>query len=187
MEKKDILAFMSEHEIVIDAVFVPWSKSRSFDPAKVKYPQDKSLNWKVTLRYRGKAVIETDYMAGIAHCPCYKKIRRLSGGGVSLYDAEFLEREVENGFPYRDMGGMPWLDKKNPILPEPDSVLYSLLLDGDAIDYFSFEDWASNYGYDTDSRKAEVMYRACIDIGLKLRNAFGEKLLTELRDIFQDY
>jgi hypothetical protein len=141
----------------------------------------------VTLHYRGKPVIETDYSAGIAHCPYHKKIRRLSGGGVSLYDAEFLDKEVENGFPYRDMGGMAWLDRKNPIMPDPCSVIHSLLLDGDAIDYMSFEDWAANFGYDTDSRKAETIYRACLDTGLKLRNMFGEDLLQQLRDAFQDY
>jgi hypothetical protein len=32
-----------------------------------------------------------------------------------------------------------------------------------------FEEWASNFGFDTDSRKAEAMYQACLSHGPNLR------------------
>jgi len=41
----------------------------------------------------------------------------------------------------------------------------------DARDYDGFEDWAGNFGYDSDSRKAETIYRKCLAIGPKLGNA----------------
>lgn len=34
----------------------------------------------------------------------------------------------------------------------------------------SFEEWAGNFGYDADSRKAESIWRACLDQGEKLHN-----------------
>lgn len=58
-----------------------------------------------------------------------------------------------------------------------------------------FENWASEYGYDTDSRKAESIYQACLDIALKLRGdialklrgAIGDSGMVELQTAFQDY
>lgn len=42
-------------------------------------------------------------------------------------------------------------------------------------------------GYDPDSRKAEAIYKACLEIALKLRNALGEDGLAKLREAAQDY
>jgi hypothetical protein len=55
------------------------------------------------------------------------------------------------------------------------------------LDSGSFEEWAADYGFDTDSRKAETTYRACLDIALKLRNGIGEDGLRKLQEAFQDY
>lgn len=37
-----------------------------------------------------------------------------------------------------------------------------------------FEDWASDLGYDTDSRKAEETYRQCEKIATRLRTFLGD-------------
>jgi hypothetical protein len=73
------------------------------------------------------------------------------------------------------------------IMPDKLDVIYSLISDSDAIEYGSFEEWAENFDYETDSRKAEAIYRTCLEFGLKLRRALGDKALTELREAFQDY
>jgi hypothetical protein len=44
----------------------------------------------------------------------------------------------------------------------------------------SFEDWCADYGYDTDSRKAERIYKACEREAEKLRNLLGDNLYQEL-------
>jgi hypothetical protein len=72
-------------------------------------------------------------------------------------------------------------------MPKCDDVIYSLLMDVDAIDHPTFEQWADCVGYDKDSRKAESIYRACIETGLKLRAALGDKALADLREKFADY
>jgi hypothetical protein len=188
MEKNDILSFLGKHDIAVEAVFVPWSQSRNFDPAKIKHPEQKSLNWKVKLLHRGRTVIETDYMAGIGHSPAYKDARKI-GRGVSLGCEAAINGEVEAGYRHKYSEAMAWAQpkRKELLLPDTCDVIYSLLSDGDAIDHPSFESWASDFGFDTDSRKAEATYRECLDIGLKLRNYLGEDLLRELREIFQDY
>ena len=47
----------------------------------------------------------------------------------------------------------------------------------------SFEDWASEYGYDADSRKAERIYRAVEKQTVKLRAFMGELYQPLLWDI----
>ncbi len=43
-----------------------------------------------------------------------------------------------------------------------------------------FEEWASNCGYDVDSRAAEKIFNTCRDQALKLEKFLGEKLYAEL-------
>jgi hypothetical protein len=52
------------------------------------------------------------------------------------------------------------------------SVLSALLLDSYADDV-TFEDWAGEFGYDTDSRSAERTYDACREEAAKLREFLG--------------
>ncbi len=69
--------------------------------------------------------------------------------------------------------------------PQLDEVLDCLASDAASIqDGASFEDWAADLGYDTDSRKAERTYQAVKDQAEKLRALLGddnyERLLWEI-------
>ncbi len=46
-----------------------------------------------------------------------------------------------------------------------------------------FESWASDLGYDTDSRAAEKIYRACKRCAEKLRRLFGPEGLEEFLNV----
>jgi hypothetical protein len=59
--------------------------------------------------------------------------------------------------------------------PEVADVLGCLLSDASGADETSFEDWASGYGYDSDSRKAERMYGECRKTAVRLRKFLGTK------------
>lgn len=71
---------------------------------------------------------------------------------------------------------------------EPDlrDVFYSLLLDAEA-GAQSFEDFCSDFAYDTDSRKAEKMWRACKATAVRLARLFSPDELSDLRELFEDY
>ena len=69
-------------------------------------------------------------------------------------------------------------------LPGIDDILYCLVLDAAAAE-MSFEDWCSDYGYDTDSRKAlhtfldcQKMAKVLTDVGIDIEEA---------QEAFQDY
>lgn len=58
--------------------------------------------------------------------------------------------------------------------PDAESVLENLLLDAQGYENATdFEDWASEYGYNTDSRKAEAIYNAVGEQTTKLRTLLG--------------
>lgn len=70
-----------------------------------------------------------------------------------------------------------------PTPPDLASVLDCLRSDASSIDDArSFEDWAANFGYDTDSRKAEKAYRACQDSAQALRHFLGRKAYDALME-----
>jgi hypothetical protein len=161
-------AYVNELGLIVESTFVPWSQSRNAKP-NPKTP-DYSLNWRVKLMHKGRVILETDYGAGQAHCPSYKQ--KLSGG-YTLGEAEAIRFECEIG--KAKIG-------RKPILPDSLDVIGCLAQDADCLDSPTYEEWASNLGYDEDSRKGEAIYRLCLEHALKLRAALGEKALEKLRE-----
>ena len=65
--------------------------------------------------------------------------------------------------------------------PTASGVLSCLVSDASGIDNaLSFEEWAREYGYDTDSRKAERTYKACEEQARKLRAFLGDERYSEI-------
>lgn len=163
------------------AEFVPQSQSRNKDESRP------ILNWRVTIA-KGNAKLEADYMQGCAHIPHYSH----AFAKLSVYDAAVREAcetgksrivPAKNAYDAAQGGRAVPIAREIPA-PKFADVLYSLVSDASAIDFTGFEAWASEYGYDTDSRQAEQTYRACLDIALKLRAIVD---LDEAREAFQDY
>lgn len=70
--------------------------------------------------------------------------------------------------PYKT--GLGWTNA-----PTAADVLESLLSDASSIENGNdFEDWASNYGFNPDSRKAEAIYKATVKQTNKLRRLLGD-------------
>lgn len=198
--KAEIAATLESLKLTVEAAFVPFSQSRN------KTEKSPSLNWRVTVKRDGRDVLTTDFMAGLAHCPGYaaEKVpstfrphgyKNASGKPheiLSQYREAICAAECESGFP---MEIEPWSRgstfKRKPkapaIVPDPVDVFYSLAMDSDVLNYGTFEEWASEFGYDPDSRSAESIYRACLETALKLRVAIGEAGMDTLKTAFEDY
>jgi hypothetical protein len=176
MAKPELMNAIEALEISLEFTFVPFSQSRN------KAEKNRSLNWRVTLKVRGRAIFTTDYGAGIAHCPSY---RQTLTGRMSNDEAEAIKYETETGFARRPSA--EYFPKGKAINPDPCDVLYCLASDADVLNYSNFEEWAESLGYDTDSRKAEKTYRACLETALALRNGLGDEGLRVLQEACQDY
>ena len=179
--KERIESLVTANAITMKAVFVPWSRSRN---AGQKNP---SLNWKVTIEKNGREVLTTDYSAGCARCPSYKASVKELGSRNCIMRDNAIRIECETGEERRCGSSTGIVVNRNPIIPDLADVLYLLASNASAIDSPTYEDWASEIGYDSDSRNGEAIYRACLEIGLKLRAALGDKVLSELREACQDF
>lgn len=109
----------------------------------------------VTLEYKDRKMEGIDYWMGIGHRVNQKgETFPIKFGRKTLYD---MEQEKQ----YK------------PRKPKVEEVLCSLLLDSIALDN-TFEEWCSELGYDTDSRKAEKTFNESNSLGKKLKKLLGE-------------
>lgn len=103
------------------------------------------------------------------------------GGGFIASD------EKANSILWRSF--LHWVestDQLKPVKPCATDVLYALVMDSNA-DNEGFEDWCSNLGYDTDSRKALETYLQCQSNIKKIRNILDNSLLSKISELLQDY
>ena len=95
----------------------------------------------------------------------------------------------DDGSQSRFMEDVPWMQgygvESSPV-DEPATVLDALVSDANAYDSAgSFEEFCEEFGYDTDSRKAEATYRACGEVSKKLATFLGGR--DELEKLTYDY
>ena len=74
----------------------------------------------------------------------------------------------------------------HPVKPPIAGLLHSLILDSEAAEQ-TFNSWCSEFGYDTDSRKALATYEACQKDFDKLRKVFNSEQIKHIRELLQDY
>lgn len=145
-----------------------------------------NILYTVTLKMGDRLILTTEYRLGIAHV----KLAQPGPGVLSedernMFDAwktkpsaNFIDKELQA----RVAGKLARAQKVQPQLAD---VIHSLLLDSSACTV-SFEDWARDCGYDTDSRKAEDIYRKCQEVGFKLLKLPSD-VIEKAREILQDY
>ena len=156
--------------------FVPWSQSRDYEHGKPV--GQRMAQWRVTLLRDGKPIITTDYGQGIGHLPAYT--RKALGSNNSVDRMAAIAQELERGkaWPHY-LTAVP-----GPGMPD---VVHSLCLAAEVLQHRSFEDWAADFGYDADSRKAENIYRSCMQIALQLLNGLGAANLERLQLAAREY
>jgi hypothetical protein len=67
--------------------------------------------------------------------------------------------------------------------PELDEVLDCLISDANSVRWENFEGFAANMGYDSDSRKAEKIYKACERSAKRLEKFLGDAYEEALDDV----
>ena len=175
-------------------------QSSSPMPGVEKATTKESKDWphiayQVTLSHKGREVWSGPYRLGVGHVKYPKK-----GAFAKIH---MTERESSVLKTLQESPNAVWKDassyeihaslaaklaKAQQVTPKLADVLHSLLSDGSPhFDSCSFEEWASEYGYDTDSRKAESIYRECLETGRKLARAFSPSDLEALRQAAQEY
>ena len=125
----------------------------------------KCFEWAVTLTQDGKAPIKMPYYCGVGHAVKLETLRVQRNAlrdnpKLQLFDGTTLDVPARVDVRFK------------PTPPNVADVLASLLLDSDALES-TFEEWAGNYGYSSDSIKAKATYELCRDYGLKVKRLLG--------------
>lgn len=150
------------------------------------------IAYTITLFHHNKRILSTDYRLGIGHVkPEECKLSFMVQRQFTANEESFLEawkRNPRTNFKDKELQASvaAKLAKLQKVAPNLAEVLNSLLSDGTA--FFNgetFEEWAGNYGYDTDSRKAEAIFKACDLIGRQL-NKISREILDKAREATQD-
>lgn len=175
-------AYVDSLTLEYRAEFVPVQDSRNAGT--------RTLNWRVSIgRPNGPAIafLTTDYSQGIGHIPGFAASKYSAGRRLTLEVDSAVRHAIETGRSrFRADGTVASGYTKGRPIPAPEliDVLYCLVSDSDVLNYASFEEWADCVGYDPDSRKAEAVYRECMNNALRLRQIIN---LDEATEAFQDY
>jgi hypothetical protein len=177
---------LDKYSLKFDYEFIPFSQSQHKDS------DHKSLNYKVTIT-RNRSNFTFDYMMGCGHVPHKGIPIRPATNYLKEMKRTIIDKSCETGYQSSWCSGieriMPVTKKGIPqkITPENTNVLHCCLQDVEALDHPDFESWASDFGYDTDSRSGYKTYRACLANALRFSQLFKSEELEELRELFQDY
>ena len=125
--------------------------------------------WKITLT-TGKAGYTFEYYTGTGY--------RVDDAAAKLA----LKNVSKHSIAWRD--GV--LNNQVPVYPAVAGLLYSVQLDAEACEQ-CFDDWCSEYGYDTDSRKALETYLLCQQNGMKYNQLFSREQREAIVEMVQDY
>jgi len=169
-------AYAASIGLTMTARFIPQSLSRNAGGRP-------SLNWKITLTTTASEPFSlmTDYTQGIGNVPGYPHPYNINAGDFK----HECDLAAETGvYPIHPQTLHEKMQLPPPTLTE---VIYSLVLDAEVLDCNSFEEWAADMGYDTDSRAAEKRYSACREIAAALQRLIGTEAIEKFRELTQEY
>lgn len=161
----------------------------AYVPSKFDPKGENRLNYRVKVSKGAQTVYDGPYSMGLAHIPNYNALLKATNSTYSrtTLDGERLFNQVlANGKSIKQISYNNWLSGE-PILPARLDVMHSLIMDGYADDARSYEEWAGDYGYDTDSIKGLRVFEACAEVGRALRVTMGAEWVMAARGAFQDY
>lgn len=168
-----IQEFVAKHGIVMDCVRVPNNPQMPVDTS-----DKNSVKWNKEAGHFMCSIVRNDnpnfHPSDRGVLPSFNTYYSMGSGH---------RKPVKNGFPPSQTAIYNPKDKKfyDFPLPKVEDVLDCLA--SDACEYEGsrdFEDWASEYGYDTDSRKAESIYRIVSEQAKQLRQFLGRDAFREL-------
>lgn len=148
------------------------------------------ISYVVTLKFKGREVIETTYSLGVGHVkvtapPMGLSMSEREAGFLHSWkarpNANFLDKQLQADVATK-------LAKYQKVAPQLADVLHSLMLDGEAhFQSMLFADWCADFGYDSDSIKAKEIFEKCEAIGKSLKRNIPVATLKEVQSILSNY
>ena len=149
------------------------------------------ISYVVAVDHAGQEVWKGNYHIGVGHVDPKKagnawngfQASKLTESERAMLHAWQTRPGVKFSDPLNQAKLAAKLAKMQSVTPQLEDVCHSLLSDGAAhFDSLTFEEWASDLGYDTDSRKAEKTFTACVEIGRAFARSISREKLECLRE-----
>lgn len=123
------------------------------------------------------------FSQGIGH----RRLKRFTRSKFDGNPSKAQEWDLDTPYPFniRTLYDEEQAAKFKPVPPSLIDVLHCLTSDSDCADY-TFEEWCDNLGYDTDSRKAERMFKARCNQTVLFKRLIGDDF-EALQTAMQDY
>jgi hypothetical protein len=147
-----------------------------------------SDQWQITFKKAGKFSESFDFYTGSGHrinniglslSPANKRyiesVKAVTGLLLGIERDSKREKLVKNVFV-----------QSYAVTPTQASVLYCLLLDAES-GSLSFDDFCSDFGYDSDSISDFKTYQACMAITKQVQKLFTSSERQQLQELLQDY
>lgn len=167
VQTQTIQQFLTKYPVTIELTEVPENPS-------MEKSKDEMINYYVTLAFEGR-MMSLYFSTGLGWVET-RTGQSAQGVTYRKRDKTFL---VRSGNTLYDGNDGRMFGKYRIRKPKVEDVLNCLASDASGIDQ-SFEDWASELGYDTDSRKAEQIYQTCQKQARELRQLLGVTVFEEL-------
>lgn len=168
-ETASLDSLISEIGLTMTAKHVP----SQYDP-KAPREEFQGIKWECTLT-TPRGSFSVPFTQGIGHLPELVYDRRHS---LFNWQLDKINRALKTGC-INGLGSR----KLSP--PSLSDVLGCLCSDAEAINE-TFEDCAANFGYDSDSRKAEKIFNDCRETGFNLLRVIGSDRFEELRNAINE-
>jgi hypothetical protein len=177
IQQKSIQTWLQENPLTLTVTPIP---ARTEPGRDEKW--DKTAYHYLCKLTKGERSMTIAYSMGSAHVekkPYNKVVGYPDQGGFTKKDWETLPKPGTRGVSlFQEQWQKVVYKPRHPTLEDVLDCLAS-----DASGYINsrhFEDWAGEYDYDTDSRKAEAMYRTVGEQVTQLEALLGRKALHEL-------
>lgn len=152
-----------------------------------------NIHFSIRLMFRGKIVLESPYSLGIGHVqPGKYRTGSLNLHGWTANEESLLmtwQSKPNANFKDKQLQAdvAAKLARIQKVSPQLEDVVSSLFPDGSPFfNAESFEDWAANFGYDTDSIKARDIYQTCMETGRKLSASIPKEVLSQAQEIVSE-
>jgi hypothetical protein len=171
MDREQLADIVPTLGVTIDAKYL------SFGP-RDGWGKEPMFNWTVTLKRWTATTMTLAYSMGAAHCEwmTWKEAVRAGCHNRRDYDDATKLPPLRGAFEKETMHTAEMRARyTRPTPPTLADVLGCLCADASGYDNArTFEEWAGDYGYDTDSRKAESTYRVVAEQAKQLRHLLGD-------------
>lgn len=147
--------------------------------------ETKALNAQIANILQIKGMHIETFAAGRGEHDSYKYVVRIIGHKTGDYSFDYTKGSAHVTDGKKDFGGRVY--GQQPIPPMPAEVIGCMISDARCADGNTFEDFCSEFGYDTDSRKALEIYLACQDVVHALRRLFTSEMMDQLSNLLGDY